>query len=108
MHFTDPPPFLRNSETSTTTGVTPRPRTCSCRRCETPPGMNTTFNIGGGTTSSGIGLGQFQDSTSTHNVLVNSTFLIELGDLANYDGAPKSALLLGIGLAGLTAKRRGV
>ena len=26
MHFTDPPPFLRNSETSTTSGVTPRSR----------------------------------------------------------------------------------
>jgi hypothetical protein len=28
MHFTDPPPFLRNSETSAVSGVTPRSRTC--------------------------------------------------------------------------------
>ena len=27
MHFTEPPPFLRNSETSTLTGSTPRSRT---------------------------------------------------------------------------------
>ncbi len=38
MHFTEPPPFLRNSETSATRGVTPRSRTWESRRSETPPG----------------------------------------------------------------------
>jgi hypothetical protein len=40
MHFTLPPPFFRNSDTSTTTGFTPRSRTCAWRRSETPPGIN--------------------------------------------------------------------
>ena len=40
MHFTEPPPFLRNSETSTVTGVVQRSRTCACNRSETPPGRN--------------------------------------------------------------------
>jgi integrase-like protein len=38
MHFTEPPPFFRNSETSTVTGVTPRSRTCARRPSETPAG----------------------------------------------------------------------
>jgi len=39
MHFTEPPPFLRNSETSTVTGVTPRSRIWPVSRSETPAGM---------------------------------------------------------------------
>jgi integrase len=39
MHFTEPPPFLRNSETSTVSGVTPRSRTWVSRRSETPAGI---------------------------------------------------------------------
>ncbi len=39
MHFTEPPPFLRNSETSTGMGVAPRSRTWARRRSETPPGI---------------------------------------------------------------------
>ena len=39
MHFTLPPPFFRNSETSTGTGVTPRSRTAPSSASETPPGM---------------------------------------------------------------------
>src|SRR5271157_300411 len=39
MHFTDPPPFFRNSETFTTTGVTPRSRTRARRRSDTPAGI---------------------------------------------------------------------
>jgi integrase len=39
MHFTLPPPFFRNSLTSTTTGSTPRSRTCARSRSETPAGM---------------------------------------------------------------------
>ena len=39
MHFTLPPPFLRNSLTSIVIGVTPRSRTCACNRSETPPGI---------------------------------------------------------------------
>jgi integrase len=38
MHLTDPPPFLRNSETSALSGVTPRSRTWETRRPETPFG----------------------------------------------------------------------
>src|SRR6266850_6811407 len=38
MHLTEPPPFLRNSETSAVSGVTPRSRTCETRRPETPRG----------------------------------------------------------------------
>ncbi len=38
MHFTDPPPFLRNSETSTGTGVTPRSRISPRRVSERPSG----------------------------------------------------------------------
>jgi hypothetical protein len=40
MHFTEPPPFFRNSETSTVTGVTPRSRISPRSRSETPPGRN--------------------------------------------------------------------
>ena len=39
MHFTEPPPFFRNSETSTTTGVVPRSRTWDWSFSEMPPGM---------------------------------------------------------------------
>ncbi len=39
MHFTLPPPFLRNSDTSTTTGVTPRSSTSSRSRSDTPEGI---------------------------------------------------------------------
>jgi integrase len=42
MHFTLPPPFLRNSPTSTLRGRTPRPRTCASRRSETPAGSTST------------------------------------------------------------------
>ncbi|MBW2362768.1 MAG: tyrosine-type recombinase/integrase [Deltaproteobacteria bacterium] len=42
MHFTLPPPFFRNSETSTTMGVTPRSRIWSSRRSETPPESSMT------------------------------------------------------------------
>ena len=41
MHFTEPPPFFRNSETFTTTGVTPRSRTCASKRSDTPSGMTS-------------------------------------------------------------------
>jgi len=40
MHFTEPPPFFRNSETSTVIGVTPRSRTWASRRSEMPSGSN--------------------------------------------------------------------
>ena len=39
MHFTLPPPFLRNSETSTVIGVVPRSWTWPRRSSETPAGM---------------------------------------------------------------------
>ena len=39
MHFTLPPPFLRNSLTSTITGLTPRSRTSAWSRSETPAGI---------------------------------------------------------------------
>jgi integrase len=39
MHFTLPPPFLRNSLTSIVIGVTPRSRTCDCKRSEIPAGI---------------------------------------------------------------------
>jgi integrase len=41
MHFTEPPPFLRNSETSTVIGVTPRSRIWSSSRSETPAGSSS-------------------------------------------------------------------
>ncbi len=39
MHLTEPPPFLRNSETSIGSGVTPRSRTWESRRSERPAGI---------------------------------------------------------------------
>jgi integrase len=39
MHLTEPPPFLRNSETSTVIGVVPRSRTWARRWSETPAGI---------------------------------------------------------------------
>jgi integrase len=41
MHLTEPPPFLRNSETSTVTGVTPRSRIWPSRWSETPAGISS-------------------------------------------------------------------
>ncbi len=41
MHFTEPPPFLRNSETSTVIGVVPRSRIWARRRSEIPAGITS-------------------------------------------------------------------
>jgi len=40
MHFTEPPPFFMNSETSTWMGTTPRSRTVPTRPSETPAGSS--------------------------------------------------------------------
>ena len=41
MHLTLPPPFSRNSDTSTATGSTPRSRTASRSSCDTPSGITS-------------------------------------------------------------------
>ena len=48
MHFTDPPPFFRNSLTSMVMGVVPRSRIWAFRSSETPSGMNRKHSVSPG------------------------------------------------------------